>query len=77
MTKCLSCGYLRADLELNCPNCGSFYSSMADEFSTDDLKREKLTRVLLTKIKVHLEHPKHRLMAVGMVSFLVIVVIFL
>ena len=27
MTRCLSCGYVRQDLVLNCPKCGSFYST--------------------------------------------------
>jgi uncharacterized membrane protein YvbJ len=77
MTKCLSCGYSRHDLELNCPKCGSFYSTIVDDFSTDDLKREKKVDVLLTKIKVHLEKPKHRLIVIGTVIFLVIAVMFL
>lgn len=77
MTKCLSCGYLHHDLKLNCPKCGSFYSTISDEVSTNDLKSEKSIKVVLTKIKAHLEHPKHRLMAIWTVIFLVIVVMFL
>ena len=73
MTKCLSCGHFRHDLELNCPKCGSFYSKIAEEFSTDDLKRCNL----LTKTKAHLNHPKHRLIAIGTVIFLVVVGLFL
>ncbi len=34
MTKCLTCGHIRTDLELNCPECGSFYSRIIE----NDLK---------------------------------------
>ncbi len=73
MTKCLFCEHIRHDFELNCPKCGSFYSTFADSFSTDDLKRENA----LTKIKACLAHPRHRLIAIGMVIFLIIAVMFL
>lgn len=40
MTKCLSCGHIRHDLELNCPECGSFYSKISDDLvSNDALKK--------------------------------------
>jgi uncharacterized membrane protein YvbJ len=77
MTKCLSCGHFRHDFELNCPKCGSFYSTIADGFSTNDFKREKSVKALLTQLKSHFEKPKHRLVAIGIVIFLVIVVLFL
>ena len=66
MTKCISCGHSRHDLQLNCPKCGSFYSKIFDDFSMDEVK-----------VKTHFEQPKHRLIAIGTVIFLVIVVIFL
>lgn len=38
MTKCLSCGHIRSDAELNCPECGSFYSKITeDDFEATDL----------------------------------------
>jgi uncharacterized membrane protein YvbJ len=73
MTKCLSCGHFRHDLELNCPNCGSFYSTIVDDFSTNDLKRYNTE----TKIQAHFNHPKHRFIAIATVIFLVVAVMFL
>jgi uncharacterized membrane protein YvbJ len=77
MTKCLSCGHFRHDLELNCPKCGSFYSKIADEFSTDDLKRCNTQTKIQTKIQAHFNHPKHRFIAIATVIFLVVAVMFL
>lgn len=76
-TKCLSCGHLRHDFELNCPKCGSFYSTMENEFVTSPEEKKKPALELVKKIKVHLEHPKHRVFAIGVVIFLVIAVLFL
>lgn len=75
MTKCLACGHIRHHLDLNCPKCGSFYSK--DESLTNNFKCEKSVCTLLTQFKAHLEHPKHRLMAIGVVIFLLIAVLFL
>lgn len=75
MTKCLSCGHERHDLELNCPKCGSFYSSIVHDF-LDDEQRAPANN-LLVKIKNHLDKPKHRWFAISTVIFLVIAVLFL
>jgi hypothetical protein len=48
---------------------------MTDDFSVE--VESKKINPLTTKIKTHLEHPKHRFMAVGTVIFLVIMVLFL
>ncbi len=71
MTKCLSCGHVRHDIELNCPKCGSFYSTMGDDFAILE-EPKKTPAKLLTKIKTHLEHPKHRVIAISMGIFLII-----
>ncbi|MDD2864659.1 MAG: hypothetical protein PHC99_08030 [Methylococcales bacterium] len=68
MTKCLSCGHLRHDFELNCPKCGSFYSTIMDDLAMPEETKTKL----LTKIKTHLEHPKHRGLAISIGIFMII-----
>lgn len=70
MTKCLSCGHLRHDLELNCSKCGSFYSTIVDDFLTDGLQ---------TKTNAYLAPPKRLFLflALGIVIFLAILVLFL
>lgn len=75
MTKCLSCGHFRHDLELNCPKCGSFYSTIVDDFDDEPLESHE------TKIhkphKFHLNTPKHRFLAILVVIFILIIVLFL
>lgn len=71
MTKCLSCGHLRHDFELNCPKCGSFYSTIVDDFAMSDEPKQTSAK-LVKHIKTHLEHPKHRAQAIGVVIFLII-----
>jgi predicted ATP-dependent serine protease len=34
MVKCLSCGSTNSKLALNCPECGSFYSAIVEDFSS-------------------------------------------
>jgi uncharacterized membrane protein YvbJ len=70
MTKCLSCGHLRHDLELNCSKCGSFYSTIVDDFLTDNIQ---------TKTKAYLATSKRifLVLALGIVIFLAILVLFL
>jgi hypothetical protein len=75
MTKCLSCGHFRHDLELNCPKCGSFYSTIVDDFDGEPLKHDESS--LLAKLKVHLTTPKQRLFSILTVIFLLIAVLFL
>lgn len=75
MTKCLSCGHFRHDLELNCPKCGSFYSTIVDDFDGEPLEREKSS--LFTTLKFHLITPKQRLFSILIVIFLLIAVLFL
>jgi uncharacterized membrane protein YvbJ len=71
MTECLSCGHLRHDLELNCPKCGSFYSTMQSEFASPN-ECKKTSEKLAHKIKTHLLSPKYLGVAIGLVIFLVI-----
>ena len=75
MTKCLSCGHFRHDLELNCPKCGSFYSTIVDDFDDEPLKRDDSGKFV--KFTAHLAMPKHRLFAILVVIFLLIAVLFL
>jgi|GEM_PF-1580341 len=75
MTKCLSCGHFRHDLELNCPKCGSFYSTIVDDF--DDPVEKKQSGNTFIKLKSHLTTPKHRLFSILIVIFLLIAVLFL
>lgn len=70
MTKCLSCGHVRHDFELNCPKCGSFYSTIMDDLATPE--KIKNPAKFLTKIKTHLEHPKHRVIAISIGIFLIV-----
>ncbi len=35
MNKCISCGHIRHDLALNCPKCGSFYSTFEGHIPTE------------------------------------------
>lgn len=73
MTKCLSCGHFRHDLELNCPKCGSFYSTIVDDFEGESLEPPNETKTN----KPHLNTPKHRLLAVLVVILLLIAMLFL
>lgn len=75
MTKCLSCGHFRHDLELNCPKCGSFYSTIADDFDGEPLEHNQSGK--FAKFKWHFATPKHRLFAILAVIFLLIAVLFL
>lgn len=82
MTKCLSCGHFRHDLELNCPKCGSFYSTIVDNFPSDNFEQNKPAGVV-SKIKQKIECgkakmvTKKRYLIIGTVIFLIIAVIFL
>lgn len=49
MTKCLSCGHLHYDVQLNCPKCGSFYTEIIGE--EDSEKVESESSGTLTKVK--------------------------
>lgn len=72
MTKCLSCGHFRHDLELNCPKCGSFYSTIVDDFDDEPFE--------LSETKTHTPHlntPKHRFLAILVVILILIIVLFL
>jgi threonine synthase len=59
MTKCLSCGHIHGDLELNCPECGSFYSKIIDDFSPNE-EVEKMNSPL-NKITHEIEIEKNNL----------------
>ncbi len=50
MTKCLSCGHIRSDVELNCSKCGSFYSKISVDFlPNDDAKKMDTTNLKTEK----------------------------
>lgn len=87
MTKCLSCGHLRHDLELNCPKCGSFYSTISHDFSSDVVEQNKATKTL-SKVKHEIERVqqigrvkmaelKARCVIVGIIIFLIVALVFL
>lgn len=69
MTKCLSCGHFRHDLELNCPQCGSFYSVIMSELTLPD-EPQTASGKLLEKLQAHLKHSKIR--KLGIVIFAII-----
>ncbi len=90
MTKCLSCGHSRHDLELNCPKCGSFYSvidDIDDDFSPQVIEQNRATRTLLTVKqsiervqqigKIKIAEQKARYIIIGTIIFLIVAVIFL
>jgi uncharacterized OB-fold protein len=54
MTKCLSCGYLHPEIQLNCPQCGSFYTQFIEDNNAE--KVESKTPGIIDKIKHKLEH---------------------
>lgn len=72
MTKCLSCGHFRHDLELNCPKCGSFYSTIVDDFDDETLEPNGIKNH-----PSHLNTPKHRFLAILVVILILIAVLFL
>lgn len=72
MTKCLSCGHFRHDLELNCPKCGSFYSTIVDDFDDELLETHEAKTH-----KSHLNMPKHLFLAILVVILILITVLFL
>ncbi len=51
MTKCLSCGHVTPEIELNCPECGSFYTLVVD-----DNEPENKSEGVITKIKNKFEN---------------------
>ena len=87
MTKCLSCGHLRHDLELNCPKCGSFYSTITHDFSSDAVEQNKVQNTL-SKVKGKIERvqqmgklkiveKKTQYVLVGTILFLIVALVFL
>lgn len=52
MTKCLSCGYLHPEIQLNCPQCSSFYTQLIEDDNTE--KVESKTPGIIDKIKHNL-----------------------
>jgi hypothetical protein len=53
MTKCLSCGYVHHEIQLNCSKCGSFYTEIMDDDESQKIKPETLG--IIQKIKQQLE----------------------
>lgn len=49
MTKCLSCGHITPEIELNCPECGSFYTLVVDADS-EEYKSENVMEKLKQKL---------------------------
>ena len=41
MNKCPSCGHERKDSDLKCPECGSFYSKIAELIADEEANEEK------------------------------------
>lgn len=60
MTKCLSCGHIHGNLELNCPECGSFYSTIIDNLPENDEMNSPPK-----KITQEVEPPKNNLKQSG------------
>ncbi|MDD5215738.1 MAG: hypothetical protein PHQ03_09420 [Methylococcales bacterium] len=40
MTKCLSCGHLHNEVQLNCPKCGSFYTEIITDSDSEKVESE-------------------------------------
>ncbi|MGB4498393.1 MAG: hypothetical protein WBI40_06820 [Methylococcaceae bacterium] len=51
MTKCLSCGYVRHDFELNCPECGSFYSKISENLVSEEKSKKADAVILETNVE--------------------------
>jgi predicted RNA-binding Zn-ribbon protein involved in translation (DUF1610 family) len=41
MMKCLSCGHIAPETELNCPECGSFYTVIMSNHSAEKQSKSK------------------------------------
>jgi uncharacterized OB-fold protein len=54
MIKCLSCGYLHYEIQLNCPKCGSFYTEIIADAELTKVKSK--TSSMIDKLKHTLEH---------------------
>jgi hypothetical protein len=78
MTKCLSCGHFRHDLELNCPNCGSFYSKILSDFVLPD-EPKKTPLKFVHKLNTHLVKNKqnHKFVIIIMIFLIILFGIFL
>jgi|GEM_PF-1591997 len=54
ISKCLSCGYLHHEIELNCSNCDSFYTEIVDDrLPPKSAKQKKLN--IIEKVKHQLK----------------------
>jgi hypothetical protein len=51
MNKCLSCGHIRNDFELNCPECGSFYSKIFENSPSDEQPKKADSVILETNVE--------------------------
>ncbi len=45
ISKCLSCGYVHHEIELNCSKCGSFYTEIIDDTQPPKRTQEKALNV--------------------------------
>jgi hypothetical protein len=48
MMKCLSCGHILQEIELNCPECGSFYTVIV---GNELLEKKRKSESMTNKIK--------------------------
>jgi predicted ATP-dependent serine protease len=53
MIKCLSCGYLHPEIQLNCPQCGSFYTQFIEDEPAEKIESKAFG--IIDKIKRKLE----------------------
>jgi uncharacterized Zn finger protein len=54
ISKCLSCGYIHHEIELNCSKCGSFYTEIIDDALPSKSIQQK-TLSITEKVKHQLE----------------------
>ncbi len=41
MNKCLACGYKRENFDIRCPECGSFYPTIAELIAEEEANEER------------------------------------
>jgi uncharacterized membrane protein YvbJ len=62
MNKCPSCGHERKDSDMKCPECGSFYSKIAELIAEEEANEEKHSFSGLCKRILNADDVKHELM---------------
>lgn len=63
MNKCPVCGHQRNDRDMKCPECGSFYSKIAEIIAEQEAEEEMQTFRGRCKKILHSGNVKHELLA--------------